>query len=183
MTQPEGESNTSPNPIELAIPLAQRVRIRDVSLVRSRMERTPEAQHGLTGQRLEIAIVDITSNRFEDGKGFHVLPTFKLAAHPADASRPDDQEDATTGDDQPDLLIEATFVLTYEVDSFEGLEDAHLEAFAYSNGIYNAWPYWREFAQSCTARMGLRPITVPVFRLEDEDEETDEPTSASDAQP
>ena len=50
--------------------------------------------------------------------------------------------------------------------SFEGINDEHLHAFSATNGVFNAWPYWREFVQNTTARMGLpTPVIVPVFRL------------------
>ncbi|MCX5644598.1 MAG: hypothetical protein NTZ17_07915 [Phycisphaerae bacterium] len=63
------------------------------------------------------------------------------------------------------LSIGATFVLWYSIDSKEGLDDKALGSFATLNGTYNAWPYWREFVQSVTSRMGLPPLTIPVFRL------------------
>jgi len=37
--------------------------------------------------------------------------------------------------------------------------------FAETNGLYNAWPYWREFVQNTAARMSLPGLTVPVLRL------------------
>ena len=63
------------------------------------------------------------------------------------------------------LRIEARFVVTYTVRSDDGLTEANFDAFGERNGIYNVWPYWREFVQSITARMGLPPLTVPVFRV------------------
>ncbi|MCG3190805.1 MAG: hypothetical protein DIJKHBIC_00025 [Thermoanaerobaculia bacterium] len=39
------------------------------------------------------------------------------------------------------------------------------QAFANLNGKLNAWPYFREFVQSSSARMGLSPVVVPVFRV------------------
>ena len=63
------------------------------------------------------------------------------------------------------LSIRATFFLLYSIDNKEGLDDKVLGSFATLNGTYNAWPYWREFVQSVTSRMGLPPLIVPVFRL------------------
>jgi len=45
------------------------------------------------------------------------------------------------------------------------MTDIQALAFARTNGIYNAWPYWREFVQNMIARMNLPPLVIPVFRL------------------
>jgi preprotein translocase subunit SecB len=63
------------------------------------------------------------------------------------------------------VKIEARFAIVYALRAAEGLDHEHFDAFAERNGIYNVWPYWREFVQSMTVRMGLPPLTVPVFRV------------------
>lgn len=63
------------------------------------------------------------------------------------------------------LDVGATLSLRYTVESFEGLSNVKLAAFAYFNGIFNAWPYWREYVQSATVRLGLPPLTAPVHRI------------------
>jgi preprotein translocase subunit SecB len=63
------------------------------------------------------------------------------------------------------LEIEAELVLLYSIKDIEGLDDSSFKSFAELNGTYNAWPYWREFVQNVTSRMGLPPLTIPVFRL------------------
>jgi preprotein translocase subunit SecB len=63
------------------------------------------------------------------------------------------------------LGIEATFLLLYNINNMEGLDDGAFHSFAELNGTYNAWPYWREFVQSVTSRMQLPPLTIPVFRI------------------
>ena len=67
--------------------------------------------------------------------------------------------------------IACTLALTYTSPKAMGFTAEHLQAFADANGIYNAWPYWREFVQSATARMGLPPLMVPSYRLVSTDEE------------
>ena len=62
------------------------------------------------------------------------------------------------------LRIAAIFLLQYRLSSFEGLTKANFNAFGEMNGLYNAWPYWREFVQATTVRMGLPPFTIPVYR-------------------
>lgn len=63
------------------------------------------------------------------------------------------------------LEIEATFLLLYNIKSLEGLDDDAFRSFSELNGVYNAWPYWREFVQNVTSRMELPTLTVPVFRI------------------
>lgn len=63
------------------------------------------------------------------------------------------------------LEIEATFCLLYHIQNMEGLDDNAFRSFAEFNGTYNAWPYWREFVQNVTTRMGLPALTIPVFRI------------------
>jgi hypothetical protein len=88
---------------------------------------------------------------------FFVLPTFNMDII---------QEEGSS--EQSVLNVTATFALVYLVDSFEGVSDVNLEAFSLTNGIFNAWPYWREFVQNTVARMGIQgSITVPVFRIGD----------------
>jgi len=65
----------------------------------------------------------------------------------------------------PDLFIEAHFLLVYKLTSATGLEPENLQAFADLNGRFNAWPYWREFVQTMTTRMGLPALTVPSLKI------------------
>lgn len=63
------------------------------------------------------------------------------------------------------LKANATFALTYSIEKFKGLTQKGFKQFADLNGIYNAWPYWREFMQNTIARLGLPPLVIPVFRI------------------
>lgn len=69
-------------------------------------------------------------------------------------------------DDPPAVFLEAMFELAYEPRSDEADPDEDdLEHFAFANATFNAWPYWRELAQSMTQRMGIPPVVVPVFKI------------------
>ena len=59
--------------------------------------------------------------------------------------------------------IEGEFLLDYRISAFEEISDEQVAAFGKMNGIYNAWPYWREYVQSMTARMGFPALTLPVL--------------------
>lgn len=62
------------------------------------------------------------------------------------------------------VCIQACYFLHYSVPTFEGIRKANVVAFGELNGVHNAWPYWREFVQSATTRLGLAPLTLPVQR-------------------
>ena len=57
--------------------------------------------------------------------------------------------------EHPSLFIEAVFAVTYGLQSTDGIREDKVIAFGQLNGVFNVWPYWREFVQSMTCRMGL----------------------------
>jgi preprotein translocase subunit SecB len=61
--------------------------------------------------------------------------------------------------------VEATFELEYEVKGGEPIEPRDVEHFAFANGTFQAWPYWREYAQSATSRMGVPPLVIGVYKI------------------
>ena len=67
--------------------------------------------------------------------------------------------------DQAVITVNATFLLIYSINCCAGLVQRGYQQFANMNGIYNAWPYWREFVQATIARMGLPALVLPVFRI------------------
>ncbi len=65
------------------------------------------------------------------------------------------------------VSISAKLIIEYERPNDRGdatvaTEDA--QAFGRVNGIYNAWPYIREYVQSCLLRLGLPPFELPLLR-------------------
>lgn len=64
------------------------------------------------------------------------------------------------------LNIQAVFLLTYSLDE-TALDIASIdkiaEAFGKINGVFNIWPYWREYVQSSVIRAGLPPLTIPLL--------------------
>lgn len=63
------------------------------------------------------------------------------------------------------LSLQAAFDLLYELPKAKEFSAAALSHFANVNGVYNAWPYWRELVQNTSVRMGLPPLVLPVFRI------------------
>lgn len=83
-------------------------------------------------------------------------------------------------DSEPVVDITTTFMLVYELTDFDGLTDDHYSQFAKTNGVFNAWPYWREYVQSTTVRMGLPTLTVPVLNFYKPKKNQDLATDKSD---
>lgn len=61
------------------------------------------------------------------------------------------------------IRIEATFAIEYQLQADAELESEAVEAFGKINGIYNSWPYWREYIHQSFARMGLPPLPLPLL--------------------
>ncbi len=81
-------------------------------------------------------------------------------------SNDEDGDGQTPADSQGERLsITATFRLDYRVPDAGEFTDEQLSAFGQVNGVYNAWPFWREYVYSTMARLGLPPITMPVLHL------------------
>lgn len=63
------------------------------------------------------------------------------------------------------LHMRVQYELKYRVPEDFKTTKAEINAFANVNGVYNAWPYFREFVQTTTQRMNLPPLILPVYRI------------------
>ncbi|MCC6262080.1 MAG: hypothetical protein IT169_00765 [Bryobacterales bacterium] len=70
--------------------------------------------------------------------------------------------------DAPSLDVEASFEVDYRLRGEYVPGDASVDAFANGNAIFNVWPYFREFLQNMTVRMGHPPLTAPFLKLHQE---------------
>jgi preprotein translocase subunit SecB len=68
------------------------------------------------------------------------------------------------GDSEDWGNIRASVVLVYTFEETAPPE-GKLASFAQVNAVYNAWPYLRELVQSLTVRMGMPPLTLPLYRV------------------
>ena len=135
--------------IDLAAPVSQRVELESLLLLETIARR--QLLRGKLPAHISVNVnVKIDANKKEGV--IQVRPHFVLVA------RFDDE----SGDEL--LRIEAVFLLHYRVPSFEGLRKPNIMAFGEMNGLFNAWPYWREFVQATTVRMGFPALTIPVYR-------------------
>jgi len=61
--------------------------------------------------------------------------------------------------------VGAVFVAVYLLHSGETLKQEDLHAFATENGLFNVWPFWREFVANGLLRSGMPVFLMPPFRL------------------
>jgi len=59
--------------------------------------------------------------------------------------------------------IECSFIVEYR--SEKPMTDELFKIFEKVNLPLNTWPYFREFVQNSTVRMGLPPLVLPVFQV------------------
>ena len=141
----------SADPLALAAPVSERVEIRHVRLIKCECHQTPLALKGNLQLQLSHD-VHVEVNRAR--KQILVFPTFRASARP----------EAPKGNECA-FRVEAQFLLAYTAENLTGLKRPNYKEFGLLNGVYNAWPYWREFLQSTFTRMGLPSFTIPVFRI------------------
>lgn len=136
---------------ELAIQVSDRIQLDTVRLMGCNCKQkhlVGPGQKGFQIKRTTDSSMDEGTNRV------FVLANFTLKTFETGAN-----------DKEPFAVIEALFLLIYQADSLQGITKKAVDFFGKTNGIYNAWPYWREFVQNTIVRMGLPPLTIPVFRI------------------
>ena len=63
------------------------------------------------------------------------------------------------------FAVECVYELCYRLKEGYKPEENEIEAFKNGNAIFNCWPYFREFCQNLTARMGQMPPAMPLLRV------------------
>ncbi len=138
------------NKVAVGLLVSDRVQLKDVRLISCKCDQTPEATLGKKAYDIKHSTeVQV------DKKNGYVIVTAKFHFEAFTESKTQ----------KPVIFIDASFLLAYKIENFEGLTQKGFEQFANLNGIYNAWPYWREFVQNTVTRMGLPSLTIPVFRI------------------
>jgi len=148
-------ADKSKNPFVLAAVVSDRVQIQDVRVVECRVSQAPPHDGGPRAFKA-LNKVEVNFSIDADRNLILILPRFSFR----ERAEADDAE-------LPTLAIDCLFALTYAAPAVADLPKLNVKAFAQTNGIFNAWPYWREFAQNMAARMGLPSLVIPVFRFSD----------------
>lgn len=75
---------------------------------------------------------------------------------------------------QPVFQVRVVFNASYALNRGMPDEAANsFDAFAQTNSVIHAWPYFRELVQSILWRSGLPPFPLPLFRITDQPVRTD----------
>jgi preprotein translocase subunit SecB len=138
------------NKVAAGLLVSDRVQLKDVRLISCKCDQTPEATLGKKSYK-----IDYSTEVQVDKRNGYVIVTTKFHFEAFTESKTQ----------KPVILIDASFLLAYKIENFEGLSQKGFKQFANLNGIYNAWPYWREFVQNTVTRMGLPSLSIPVFRI------------------
>lgn len=168
--------------------VAGRVNIRSVSLLECYASAIPEDRYDpdeYVTSHTAIAFADdapIESDSegdFDLSDGLRIITVFDH--HSKFDHEPTDNSDGDEGDAGDTLHVFAVFVLHYEYSARKPellplVDVQSVAAFAEFNATFNAWPYWREYLQSTTVRMGLPPVTERTLSVPNLSERRD-PTS------
>lgn len=136
--------------MRLATAVSPRIRILGIRLAKSLIR--SDCPKGMPPAQADYSF-DAETTVDAESRKITVCARFILTAKPLDASQTA----------SPLLHIDAEFLLDYEAKSLDGLSEENFDAFGKINGIYNAWPYWREYVQSTTVRLCLPPLTLPAL--------------------
>jgi len=139
--------------------VATRVRLRSIRLVQANalFKADPKMLDPGWGERVQGTFDAGVEVREDDH--FEVIAFFTIKYW---ADR-DGSQIESAEDEFGDIEVEAAFKLSYELVDPQGVSDDDLKHFAVYNATFNAWPYWREYAQSTTQRFGVPTLLIPLF--------------------
>jgi hypothetical protein len=146
---------------EIAARVAQRYVLKEIYLVDAKISRDPLI---VSPETLSLEHKCNTDRPATSDKKKHLfLCNFRVAAF--DGHEPN----------KLIMKIEASFCTSYVEKSQpdplipdDGSPEtllAYVEHFMTINPISHAWPYWREFVQSMSSRMGFPALTVPLLEI------------------
>ncbi|WP_417746326.1 hypothetical protein [Rosistilla oblonga] len=141
----QSETKQSENMRELAVPVSQKVQIVDVKV-------NAVSAKKLSSQVSEASEVTVEFQCKTIAEDSLVRVTVNAEVYVTDDA------------DQRFLEVISEHELLYSTPPNEYFAENNLEAFGTLNGMYNLWPYLRELVQSMTIRIGMPPLTLPVFR-------------------
>lgn len=152
-------TKTKPVPVpprmELAILVSDRVQIQDIRLIRCNCRIESRALAPPHPPRLQANFAHEVSTQIgPDRTRIAVETRFRFSAIREEGKK-----------HEPCVGIEASFLVTYTAEELTGLGPEHFNSFGALNGVFNAWPYWRELLHNLTFRMGLPAFVLPVLRI------------------
>ena len=141
--------------MELAIPVSDRVQIQDVRLIRCNCSITPAAVAPPLPPRFRPTLERKAATQVnQEHSQIAVFVDFRFSAVR------DEGENL-----EPCVSVESTFLVSYTAENLTGLKAENFDSFGALNGVFNAWPYWRELLHNTISRMGLPAFVLPVLRV------------------
>lgn len=134
----------------LAYQVADRIELHGITLVSARIERGSRPP---AGANLAVELSRAAKAKLESRNQLRVTADLRFRAKHVGL------------DDASAAEVSATFELDYGLPNDANFTQEHFDAFAELNGVFNAWPYFREFLQSSTVRLGLPAFTLPLLRI------------------
>jgi hypothetical protein len=156
--------------MKVAARVAQRFVLREIFLVDAKISRDPLIESHETLSLEHKCSTEVPDGKSNAGEKSY-LCNFRVAAF--DGKEPNKLV----------MKIEASFCTSYVSNPDIHMPDdldvdsilSHLEYMMTINPISTAWPYWREFVQSMSARMGFPALTVPLLEIVVKKTATQEP--------
>ena len=141
--------------LEEIAPLLAAVQIRDIRLVEAGVSTSVRSANEAGEIKFEVATSADVKEYNKDEGIFWVLAQITTRIMPVEPEK------------AAAVSVSVGFEIEYSLPKESRFSQEQLNTFSRINGVFHAWPYWREFVQNMLARMNLPTITLPVFRLED----------------
>lgn len=149
--------------MRMATRVAQEAVLKEIYLANAKISRDPLTESPESLSLEHKCSTEVLSHDKEKKLSF-ILCNFLVAAF------------SSAAPDKLVMKIEAAFCTSYVHKSLpdESPDDdldvmlEHIDYWHYCNiinPISNAWPYWREFVQSMSSRMGFPALTVPLLEI------------------
>lgn len=150
--------STHPTLLVLASRVAKSAQIKSVELLQTSARREVEVRSPLT---VEYG-AEASAEWDKESGSLRVSVTLQMCGRSTYGHSKTSQD---MGCD-PAIEIDGTFLVVYGLPDSGAFSSDEIDAFGRVNGTYNVWPYWREYVQSVTTRMGLPPLALPLLTVE-----------------
>jgi hypothetical protein len=149
----QGRSAESRNQLSPYNALVARAELVAVNLVRSNAELHPERIGDAKNLVVRVRPPQFVGEYNEKGDllSCGVRMTLELGREDSDAD--------------PVLQVFAEYHVVYRLPEGTACDNDLAQAFSGKNGVFNAWPFFRELSHSLVARMGIPAIVLPLFRM------------------
>lgn len=161
---------------KLAFEIHRNAQIDSVRL--SRAEFRSHHPSALDGKGVKLDFGFRAEQRASPAGVLRIAVSFRVSIEPAEvaeksSSRKSARRIQKDDPSQENLLdLEVGFETDYLLRTGYVPSEEAIAAFKDGNAIFNVWPYFREFLQSATTRMGHPPLTAPFLKLRPKQEES-----------